>query len=338
MDRMDCMDPDHSNPKCNSTRAPCINWTRTKNNKKYKVATLEMFQNLKGKVEPLLRLDLLVAEACLSFLDIARILLGSGVTSTHFAPSLEACFQTAEQAILLTKQRARAFEGQDQHLVSDEQALLPVPVVPVPVEPAVPALPTVPAATVKDLTPAVPASSEAEAVEAEAVEDITRTSAMASYNVILALFCAGCVSLAFVAPAPSRPSVMPSQGAVAIEAVGIEVEPSTSVVIILLPPGRPELGLCDCCNVGIQATTPYSSCSGAADSCSGQDSCGLSNLHIPLAGRPCPGGSHSLLLGRHQLHAVHSALRWHAALQVFLGKKNRCATAAQHRGHDLVRW
>eukprot|EP00435_Cladocopium_sp_Y103_P025588 s3748_g6.t1 len=62
--------------------------------------------------------------------------------------------------------------------------------------------------------------------------DITRTSAMASYNVILALFCAGCVSLAFVAPAPSRPSVMPSQGAVAIEAVGIEVEPSTSSCLL----------------------------------------------------------------------------------------------------------
>ena len=56
---------------------------------------------------------------------------------------------------------------------------------------------------------------------------------MASYNMalILALCCAA-VSLTFVAPAPSRPTVMPSQGA-SIKAIEIEAaEPSTSSCLL----------------------------------------------------------------------------------------------------------
>eukprot|EP00438_Fugacium_kawagutii_P031966 Skav236726 [mRNA] locus=scaffold2023:104522:107551:- [translate_table: standard] len=54
---------------------------------------------------------------------------------------------------------------------------------------------------------------------------------MGGFNMILALFCAGCLSLAFVAPTSSRPSV-PSQGAPAIENMKIEVEPSTSSCLL----------------------------------------------------------------------------------------------------------
>lgn len=61
----------------------------------------------------LAELDLLVAEA---ESKVRNLELGHPklcMTSAHFAPSLEVCFQTAEQALLLTKQRARAFEGQE---------------------------------------------------------------------------------------------------------------------------------------------------------------------------------------------------------------------------------
>merc|ERR1712241_598404 len=72
---------------------------------------------------------------------------------------------------------------------------------------------------------------------------------------------------------------------------------------------RTWLGLC-CGNIAvILASKERGSCSRKTQSTACTNSCGISNLHLPLACNPCNCRAICVFLGRHQCHAVHSALR-----------------------------
>eukprot|EP00434_Breviolum_minutum_P040367 symbB.v1.2.035866.t1/scaffold4931.1/size32735/3 len=91
--------------------------------------------------------------------------------------------------------------------------------------------------------------------------------------------------------------------------------PGGSCVLVFSPLGWSFRGLCSCCWHGLPPWKDF--LQGRADSSSCQDTGRIPDLYFSMACSPCPGGAHRLLLGCHQLHAIHSALNAGAFFWLF---------------------